>query len=101
MLQNDGKQTSVALSDAGQNQRSNFSTGTWAQKPQLWGVGEGFIVQISTDEGEKYLRVENNGIHFLDQKPELSKAEEMELQESEAESEPPMKPMAPMKPMEP
>lgn len=100
-LQNEGEQTSVAISGDGQNQSSSFSTGKWSEKPQLWSVDEGFIVQISSEDGEKFLSVQNNGVQSLDQKPDLKSAKKLDLKESDAKSEPPLKPMAPMKPMEP
>lgn len=58
-------------------------------------------MQISTDAGEKYLAVKSNDIHFLDKKPDVGNSKPIELEESEAQSAPPLKPMEPMKPMKP
>lgn len=99
-LGNENGHTQIALSshENGHNQDQNtaFPIGNWSQKPQLFGVGNGFVVQLEIGDGQKWVSVDQNGIHLLDTAPDLSDAKTLELHESEADT---TQPMAPMKPM--
>lgn len=104
-LGNDNGHTQIALSsdEEGhrQNQSTAFPTGTWSQKPQLFGVGIGSVIQLETGAGQKWVSIDQNGIHSLDKQPDLGGAKNLDLAESEAPVTEPMKPMAEMKPMAP
>ncbi len=99
-LQNQDKQTTIALSGDGQNQSSQFTTGKWSQKPQVFAIDEDFLVQINAEDGEKYFLVGENGIRHSNDKPATENAKKVEIKESETEISS-MQPMAPMKPMTP
>lgn len=99
--QNGHTQIALASDENGHSQAQNtaFPIGDWSQKPQLWGIGIGFVVQIATGDGEKWVSIDQNGIHLLDKTPDLQDAKALELQESEAEIIEALAPMKPMKPM--
>ena len=82
-------------------QNSAFPTGNWSQKPNLFGIGVGFVAQLSTEEGQKWVSIDQNGIHLLDKAPDLSEAKSLELSEKEESDTETMAPMQPLKPMAP
>jgi hypothetical protein len=111
-FRNEGNQTFVSVSSRGagqqQSQGSGFSTGAWSKEPSLFGLQNELILEIHTQEGSRFLRVNANQIRSMDNPPELGNAKQLPLEKSSEESgmklmKPmePMKPMAPMKPMRP
>lgn len=96
-------QISLSSDEGGHNQAqsSAFPTGEWSQKPELFQIGAGYVAQLSTNDGQKWISIDKNGIHLLDKSPDLNDAKSLEMEESKAPASEPMKPMAPMKPMEP
>ncbi len=104
-LGNENEHTQIALSsdENGRSAAQNtaFPTGNWSQKPQLFGVGNNFVVQLEIDDSQKWVSIDQNGIHLLDKAPGLDDAKALELMESEAPASEPMKPMPAMKPMKP
>lgn len=106
---NQSQHTQVTLTSdkdgSSESQSSAFFTGAWSQKPKLFEVGDGFVAEISLQDGQEWVSIDHNGIHVLDKFPDLSGAKPLEITQSEApKSEPmqamePMKPMAPMKPL--
>ncbi len=83
-----------------QAQTTAVSSDDWTQDPQLFSVGVGFVVQLETAQGQKWVSIDQNGIHSLDKEPNLNEAKPLKLKKTDAEA-PEMKPMAPMKPMKP
>ena len=114
ILQNEERETLVALSsdDEGQQQSQStaFDTGKWSKTPELFRAGGSLLLRVESKNGMKFIRVGANQIQLMSSEPDLAGAEKLQLKES-AQSiamkplEPlkpiePMKPMKPMKPME-
>ena len=110
-LENQGTQTIVTLFSSSpgqqQSQSNSFQTGFWVQPPALFRTASGVILQIHTQSGNHFVRLQTSGMTSVNETPSLSNAENIPLQQTEKNpastmpSMPPMQPMEPMKPMEP
>jgi hypothetical protein len=114
-FRNEGNQTFVSLASSApgqqQSQGSGFSTGAWSKEPSLFRLRDELILEIYTQEGSRFLRVDGSQIRSTDGQPNLGDSKPLPLKKASGESgmkpmepmEPmePMKPMAPMKPMRP
>ncbi len=108
IIENRNIQTSLTLvsSSPGQqpSQSSEFTTGHWTRKPQLFKNPSGLILQIYSDRGEYFLQIQASGIQAVTTAPLLNKTQQLELQEIHHTATSPTKmgfePMTPMKPME-
>lgn len=110
-VENQKTQTIVTLFSSSpgqqQSQSNSFSTGAWVQPPALFRTASGVILQIKTQSGNHFVRLQTNGMSTLNETPSLSNAESIPLEQTERNpastilSMPPLQPMEPMKPMEP
>ena len=110
-VEEDGDQTLVSISsrDPGQQQSqgTGFTIGRWSSPPEAYRTGKAVIIQLHTTEGDKFLGMEGGRARRLDDQPELSTAERVELTKSSSGSSSriermkPMEPMRGMRPMEP
>jgi hypothetical protein len=108
-FRNEGNQTLVSFGNSSpgqqQSQGSGFTTGGWSKEPFLFRLQDQLILEIHTNDGNRFLRVDGNQSRSLTDQPDLSQAKQLPLKTSSGEHgmKPmePMKPMAPMKPMRP
>ena len=106
-LENQGKETRITLSSSShgqqQSQRMQFSTGAWQAQPTLMRTNQGWIVQIPTDQGDRYIQVQSQGMHMVTH-PSSEAIESLPLQPVSSESVLsgvlPLQPMQPMEPMQ-
>ena len=101
---NQGSQTFITLTSQSpgqqQSQTNSFTTGQWQVPPQLYHLGEGFVLQSSSHSGMHFLLIRVNSISTI-AKPALDNAVRVDLQEV---ADPPansqtieFEPMQPMK----
>lgn len=107
-LDNQGTQTIVTVvsqSSGQQQQASNgFQSGIWTSPPQVYRTANGVVIEVSTEQGERYIQIQGNSMNVTNSQPSLEHAQGLQLQQAEStpsSSIPPMEPMKPMKPMEP
>ncbi len=97
---NQGTQTTVTLSNGAagqqQSQRMGFQTGQWIAPPTLFRTAGGFIVQLATAQGDRYLQVQGSSLQGLSAAPNLQAASAVPLESGAAPSMPPMPPIQPM-----
>ena len=100
-IENQGTQTIVSLSSANagqqQSQRTGLQTGQWIAPPTLFRTASGFIVQLATAQGARYLQVQGSSLQGLSAVPDLAAASAVSLESGTA---PAMQPMQPMQPMQ-
>ncbi len=108
IIENRNIQTSLALFSSSpgqqQSQSSEFITGHWTRRPQLFKAPSGLLLQIESDRGEYFFQIQASGIQALTTAPLLNKTQPLELQEIHPTATSPTKmgfePMTPMKLME-
>ena len=103
---NEGDQTFVSFGSRSpgqqQSQARGFTTGKWSKEPSLFLHRDQLVLEIHTNEGSRFLRVDGNQVQQMDGDPDMSHAKQLQLEESSGEHRmKPMKPMEWMKPMEP
>lgn len=103
-----GSQTVVttASSRSGQQQQSSnsFSTGSWTLPPEIFRNSDGFVVKITAERGEYFIRIQGGSTSVMSADPSLNSAQRMQVQQVDSMPEsslPSMQPMEPMKPMKP
>jgi hypothetical protein len=106
IVENDGDNTLVTLSSAGegqqQSQATGFDTGKWSKVPALFRVKQGLVLRVETKGGSEFIGLRGNRIQRMRGEPDLEDAETLKLRESdEIVAMEPMRPMEPMKPMKP
>lgn len=103
-IANLGEQTQINLtmSNSGQqqSQSSSFGTGKWVSIPELFNVGQGFVLKINTQEGSHYVLIQQNSISVVNPPADLSGYPQVDLKDI---PDPPQKPIdfKPMQPMQP
>ena len=111
-LENQGEMTNatVLMKQSGQQQQSGSSvmTGAWQIPPQVFLMGGGAVVRLTTGRGVWSLMVQGMGvsvqsgvIEMGDQVMPLTPLSQMPNVASSSFSMPPMAPMQPMQPMQP
>ena len=108
IIENRHIQTSLTLVSSSpgqqQSQSSEFTTGHWTRRPELFKTPSGLLLQIDSDRGEYFIQIQASGIQALTTAPLLNNAQQLELQEIHHTATSPTKmgfePMTPMKPME-
>ncbi len=104
-IANIGEQTQINLtmSSSGQqqSQSSSFSTGKWISMPQLFNVGQGFVLKIDTQQGLHHVLIQQNSIGTINPPSELINHPRVDLREIPDSNSKPIdfKPMQPMQPM--
>lgn len=100
-IANVGGQTQVSskMSRPGQqqSQSSSFTTGKWANKPQLFDTGRGFILHLEGDRGSYYVLIQQNSVSTIDSPGDLGSYRQVDLTPT---SDPSSESMQPMQPME-
>jgi len=108
-FRNEGNQTFVSFGSREpgqqQSQGTGFTIGGWSKEPSLFRLQDELILEIHTNGGSRFLRVDESQIKSMNREPDLGNAKQLALEKSSEEHgmKPmePMKPMAPMKPMRP
>ncbi len=100
-LEQHGEQTLISVQRPGQAQASSVQTGLWSVPPRLHKLENRFMVEFQTNPPVYYM-VHGDQARLLDEVPELTGSELVELEEvPDGQGLRPMKPMVPMKPMKP
>lgn len=104
-IENQGIQTTVTLSSGTaqqqQSQRTGLQTGQWTAPPTLFCTAGGFILQVETEQGFRYLQVQGGSIQELSVAPDLRGADVIPLETGTVASMQPLTPMQPMQPLTP
>ncbi len=94
---NQDTQTIIGLSSANagqqQSQQTGFQTGQWIAPPMLFRTASGFIVQLATAQGDRYLQVQGSSLQGLSAAPDLAAASAVPLESGTAPAMQPMQPM--------
>ena len=84
-IANLGEQTQINLtmSNSGQqqSQSSSFGTGKWVSIPELFNVGQGFVLKINTQEGSHYVLIQQNSISVVNPPADLSGYPQVDLKD--------------------
>lgn len=99
-VENEGEQTRIQVHHGGQSQGSGLTTGAWHGPPTLWQTSEGAVLEIE-GQGKTYVEITRHGVRSLEQTPELSGFEKINLGEVEDGGGSGIRPMTPMEPMRP
>lgn len=103
-IANLGEQTQISLtkSNSGQqqSQSSSFNTGQWISTPELFNLGQGFVLKINTQQGSHYVLIQQNSISIVNPPADLSGYPTVTFKDI---PDPPQKPIdfKPMQPMPP
>ncbi len=99
-----GRQTQITLTSSSpgqqQSQSSSFSTGKWLNTPKLLDVGQGFVLQIDTEGGSRYINITGNRIDMVNPPSDLQNYFTVDLKEV-GNSQTAFKPIEPMPSMQP
>ena len=107
-IANIGEQTQINLTMSSpgqqQSQSSSFHTGKWVSTPQLFNVGQGFVLKIDSHQGSHHILIQQNSIGMVSPPADLSGYPTVTFKDiPDAPQKPiefkPMKPMQPMQPM--
>ena len=100
-----GMQTKITLmtSSAGQqqSQSSSFNTGKWRTTPKLRNVGQGAVLQITTDGGSHYIHILPNSINMVDPPSDLQNYSTIDLKKVDDPQTANLESMEPMPSMQP
>lgn len=113
-VENRDRQTTVTISSNSlqqqQSQSAGFVTGKWVSPPQLYKVGTGYVIKLTSDRQEYFVLVRGNSITTVAE-PNLAPHVKLEWQhkfdnsteqeDSGFTSMQPMQPIQPMQPMQP
>lgn len=101
--QNGQTQITSTISSPGQqqSQSGSFTTGEWTERPKLFDVPRGFILQIATQQGSHYIQIDRSGIGNIERPSDLGDYPLVDLKELPHNSAKPMnfEQMPPMQPM--
>lgn len=106
-IANLGEQTQISLtmSNPGQqqSQSSSFGTGKWVSMPELFNVGQGFVLKINTQQGFHYVLIQQHSISIVNPPADISGYPQVDFQDIPDPPQKPIefKPMQPMQPMQP
>lgn len=105
-VENQGMQTVITLISSSpgqqQSQSNSFTTGSWTAPPQLFKLPSSFVLQLESDRGSSFVRIQANSISTTTTPPALNDAVEIEFQEvpnrsnSQSQSNSGFEPMQPM-----
>ena len=100
-----GRQTQITLTSSSpgqqQSQSSSFSTGKWLSTPELMDVGQGFVLQIDTEGGTRYIHITSNSINMVNPPSDLQNYSTLDLKEVDNSQSANFKPIEPMPSMQP
>ncbi len=104
-LENQGTQTVVTTlsGSLGQQQQSSssFTTGIWTLPPEMFQTPNGFVLKISTNQGEHYIQIQGNSMGVMSASPSLGSSQQMQVQQVANASSFSMSPLPPIQPMQP
>ncbi|WP_448573698.1 zinc ribbon domain-containing protein [Trichothermofontia sp.] len=104
-LDNQGNQTVVTIvsSSSGQQQQASnsFTTGQWTYPPQLFRMGDGLVIRISTAQGHQDIQVLGSSMSMIVGGFAHQGAQQLQVQQVAQVPSAPMPPMQPMPPMPP
>jgi hypothetical protein len=91
-------QITLTMSRPGQqqSQSSSFSTGKWLGEPKLFKVGQGFVLQIDTEQDSHYVLIQQNSISTIQSPAELNNYPQIDLKVIPDSDSEPMQPMQPL-----
>ena len=84
-------QITLSMSRPGQqqSQSSSFTTGKWLGEPKLFKVGQGFVLQIDTEQDSHYILIQQNSISTIQSPGELHNYPQIDLKViADSDSEP-------------
>lgn len=103
-IANLGEQTQISLTTSSlgqqQSQSSSFGTGRWVSIPELFNIGQGFVLKIDTEQGSHYVLIQQNSISIVNPPDNLVGYQRVDFEDI---PNPPQKPInfKPMQPMQP
>lgn len=88
-------QITLTMSRPGQqqSQSSSFSTGKWLDEPKLFKVGQGFVLQIDTEQDSHYVLIQQNSISTIQSPAELNNYPQIDLKVIPDSDSEPMQPL--------
>ena len=104
-IANIGEQTQINLTMSSpgqqQSQSSSFNTGRWVSTPQLFNIGQGFVLKIDTQQGSHHVLIQQNSIGMINPPADLSAHPTVTFKDIANSSQKPIefKPIEPMQPM--
>ena len=92
-------QITLTMSNPGQqqSQSSGFTTGKWLAEPKLFQVGQGFIIQIDTEQDSYHILIQQNSITTIKSPTNLDNYPQLDLTAIPDSNAKPMSPMQPLK----
>ncbi len=104
-IANLGEQTQISLTTSSlgqqQSQSSSFGTGRWVSTPELFNIGQGFVLKIDTEQGSHYVLIQQNSISIVNPPDNLVGYQRVDFEDIPNPPQKPInfKPMQPMQPM--